>query len=538
MFGSRDLQPQASYRRGYGSRMWGGEKFLGGLGPAYLNAPDYWELRVRSADMFGTNLYARGLVRRLVTNEISTGLMLEADPLEQFLPSMETDEAAQKWAEDTEARFELWADSPAICDREKRRTFAELQAEARREALVEGDILVRLHVDAGSGLPSIELIRGGRVRTPMDAKPRAGNEIIHGVEVDAHGVQVAFHVIDDKSPRKSERIPAVGARTGRRMAWMMYGTDKRMDAVRGEPLLSIVLQSIKELDRYRDSEQRAATVNALLAMYIQKGENLPGTRPWSGGAIRNETAEVTDTNGGQREFNVANQVPGVVFEELQQGEIPVSFNTSRPNVNYGTFEASVLHAIAWACQVPPEILLLAFSNNYSASKAAINEFKMYLTRERKDIGTVFCQPIYEEWLKGEVLRNRIQAKGLLESRGNPSLYVEYGAWTNASWSGPVKPSVDLGKDVAAYRDAISAKLTTHNRASKDLFGVRFPTVLRMLTKEMRQIRAANDELGISNEVTEPSEEPAPNQQTIEAVAELVLAALQEEQVHAHANTTH
>jgi len=471
-----------------------GEKFFGGFGPTLLAFPDYWALRQRSSQLFTENLYARGLIRRLITNEINTGLTLQAEPNDELLEQL-SEEEAEAWAEDVESRFEIWAATPKLCDFEGQRTWAKLQEEARRESLIEGDILVVLHTNRRTGLPQVQLIRGGRVVTPLR---RALGNITHGVELDARGRTVAFHV---RQPGfgfdETIRIPAVGPKSGKRMAWLQYGSDKRMDAVRGMPLLGIILQSLKELDRYRDSEQRAATINALLAMFIQKGDDKPGTRPMSGGAVRRAVVQGdADASGAVREFNIAAATPGVVFEELQTNEIPVSFNTSRPNVNYGTFEAAVVQAIAWANEVPPEILMLAFSNNYSASKAAINEFKGYISRIRKDFGETFCQPIYVEWLVAEVGAFRIEAPGLLEARRDVLRYVEAGAWLRAVWAGPVKPSVDLGKDVKAYKEAIDANLVSATRASEDLFGVRFTRVLKRRTREIRAIQQMNKTLGL------------------------------------------
>jgi hypothetical protein len=53
-----------------------GDKFAGGFGATKVFTPDYWTLRQRSEQLFHENLYARGLIRRLVTNEINTGLTL------------------------------------------------------------------------------------------------------------------------------------------------------------------------------------------------------------------------------------------------------------------------------------------------------------------------------------------------------------------------------------------------------------------------------------------------------------------------------
>lgn len=49
-----------------------GEKFPGGFGITNIFTTDYWTLRVRSEQLFKDNLYAKGLIRRLITNEISS----------------------------------------------------------------------------------------------------------------------------------------------------------------------------------------------------------------------------------------------------------------------------------------------------------------------------------------------------------------------------------------------------------------------------------------------------------------------------------
>src|SRR5205085_1098932 len=91
-----------------------GSKFAGGYGFTQLLLTDYWTLRARSSELFETNLYARGIVRRLVTNEINVGLHLEATPEEAILGKPE--DSLADWSESTENRFQLWCDRPLLCD--------------------------------------------------------------------------------------------------------------------------------------------------------------------------------------------------------------------------------------------------------------------------------------------------------------------------------------------------------------------------------------------------------------------------------------
>lgn len=464
------------------SQLLTGDKFVGGFGATKLFTPDYWTLRKRSAQLFHENIYARGLIRRLITNEINTGLTLEATPNSKILGIDE--DTLNTWSDDVEDRFSIWAETPDLCDFKGEDTFGQIQRKKRAQAIVSGDVLVVYRFDKNLKMPRIQLIPGDDIKTPLGVSPRQGNTIKLGVELDKNNRQVAYWTSENG---KAKRIPAFGEKSGRRLAKLVYGSDMLIDEVRGMPLLGICLQSLKELDRYRDAELRAAVVNSMVAAWVEKNEDKPGTRPFSGGAVRTDTIDqsesANDADTQVRDFTLSSQLPGFVAEELQQGEKLQSYDTSRPNVNYGTFESAVAHALAWCHEVPPEVFLLAFNNNYSASRAAINEFKMYLNKARSDEASDFCKPVYKQWLIAEVLTGRIDAPGLLEAWRNPDDFTILGAWISSDWGGAIKPSVDLKKEVEGYRSMIEGGLITNDRASKELTGQKFTKNMQRLKRE-------------------------------------------------------
>lgn len=455
-----------------------GDKFYGGFGNTQLFLVDYWTLRQRSNQLFSENLYARGLIRRLITNEINTGLSLEATPGE--LTGMD-DDARNVWSENTENRFQIYAKNPQLCDYKAKDSHGKLQREIRREALVGGDVLVVLRVSRVTSLPQVEIISGALVQNPSNSQPRVGNKITHGVETDDRGRQVAFWVRQENGT--SKRVPAFGERTGRRTAWLVYGTDKRIDDLRGQPLLALILQSLKEIDRQRDAVQRKAVINSILAMFIKKTEDKMGTKPVSGGAVRKDIVDVTDSDGAARKFNISQQIPGVVMEELQQGEEPVGFNSAGVDLNFPGFEAAIINAVAWANEIPPEVLTLAFSSNYSASRGAVNEFKMYLDMSRSDRAEEFDEPVYQEWLLSEILLGKIPAPGFLEARRDPRKYDIVGSWISSDWGGAIKPSVDLKKEVSGYKSMNSEGWITNDRAARELSGTKFSKNIKRIKKE-------------------------------------------------------
>lgn len=462
--------------------IWDGAKFAGGMGAVQLQRLDYWALRRRSVQLFRENLYARGLIRRFITNEINTGISPESTPDEEIIGVPE--DSLADWTELVENRFHIYGKSPRHCDFLQKSTFAAIQRAARMEALISGDVLVVMRYNRRGLPPSVQLVSGAAVQNPLggQADLPEGHTIDHGVERDANRRVVAHWIRNEDG--ESRRLPAYSARTGRRVSWLVYGTEKLLDDVRGEPLLSIVLQSLKEIDRYRDSAQRKAVINSILAMYIKKGEDKMGSLPTTGGAVRKDSFTVSDSGGdGPRNYDLAGQIPGLVMEELQQGEEPVGFGNDGTDINFPIFEEAMVQAIAWANEVPPEILRLAFSNNYSASQAAINEFKIYLNKFWVSWGEEFCTPIYNEWLINEVLTGKIQAPGFLDAWRNPLMYDVFGAWVLTEWYGTIKPSTDMQKQARGAQMLVENGWSTNAREARNATGTKWSKNIARLARE-------------------------------------------------------
>lgn len=480
-------QAMATASGGYSGFGFDGEKFAGGMNDGnalYDSVLDYDILQRRSAKLFRENLYARGLIRRLITNEITTGLQLESTPEESIIGVPE--DSLGDWSEEIETRFSLWAKSKQLCDDSWQSTFSKIQRTARMEALISGDVLVILH--NRDGQPAIELVRGERIRTPLMTKniDLSNKTIVDGIELDKRGRHIAYWILQDDG--NSERVASFGSRSKRRTAWLIYGTEKRSGDHRGEPLLSLVIQSLKEIDRYRDSAQRKALINSLLAIFIKKDEDKPGTKPLSNGATRKTSGTVTDNTGATRKFNMADELPGLAIETLQHGETPVAFGNDGTDVNFGVFEEAIIQGIAWGYEIPPEILRLSFNSNYSASQAAINEFKMYLNRVRTEFGEDFCQPIFVDWLLSQVIIGKVKNIEILQAFQRPGEFDVFAAWTCSDWSGAIKPSTDMKKMGQAYKILLDLGLITYDRAAKETTGTKFSKNIKKIRRE-NQLRA-------------------------------------------------
>jgi len=228
--------------------------------------------------------------------------------------------------------------------------------------------------------------------------------------------------------------------------------------------------------------------------------------PIAGGAVRRGVDVAQDSKGAARKFRAAELLPGLTIDELQPGEEPQAFQHNGALEGFGEFEEAIIQGVAWALEIPPEILRLTFSHNYSASQAAINEYKMYLNKARTWFSTGFCQPIFVEWMVSAALTKKITAQGLLESWRDAKQYDVFGAWTSSDWTGAIKPAVDLSKLVKGYTEMIAQGLITRDRASRELNGTKYSKNVQKLRRENVSLAEANEPLAPP---APPSSSPPP-----------------------------
>ena len=472
---------------------WNGDKFPGSFGETKLfTFVDYWTLRKRSLQLFTENLYCKGIIRRLMRNEIFTGLVPDSAPLASFiwkgLPQEEQEKRAIQYGEQMTELFNLYGANYNIFDYRKELTFGEFQEQCRREAIICGDGIIVSRINQATGLPHWDWINGNYIRTPIDYRPRNGNYIKDGVELNAQGRHVAYHVqrvINGKI--YNERIPVFGEKSGRQISWMVYGSEKMIDDVRGEPLLACMLYMLKELDRYRDAEARAAVINSLIAFVVeQTNENSIPSDPLAGLARLNSpngAMTKTDTDAPAPKPEVSFEQPGTAITSASAGEKITSYSTQRPNVNYKAFEDAILNAICWALEVPPEIVKLQFTGSYSASRQADNEFQVYLKYRTYKNAKDFCQIIYEEFIIQAVLNGILVLPGFVQAVFISREWQLRAAWLSCAWSGVSRPNVDRNKDVKASIEALKYQLTTRDIECRRISGLSFRQVLQRYVRE-------------------------------------------------------
>lgn len=470
---------------------WSGEKYPGGIpGIEDFLEIDYWDLRAISNTFFYKNMYARGIMDTIVTNVISGGLELEADPKASVL-GIDQKQASQ-WAVETEDWFSLWAKSFNICDVKRLQNFGQLQKQAWLEAIVGGDCLIYWTLDEATNQPQVNIVSGDRVRTPDDKAEAENQSIVDGVHLGENGEHLGYWVAvkkDDEGDEDYVYIPRYSEVSGMEKARLIYGASRRVDSVRGEPLLSIIFQSLNEIDKYRDSTQRRAMLQSIVLAAINRDKDTKrktkafGTSASKTGTVTQKPTDSENDTLTPETKGAGAMLPGTVLENLEPGETIQYFNNAGGDPNFAAFEKVIILGACWVLGFPMGVVIRKFDKAFSASTAEIEEANQRIAEIRLDFGPQFCDLFYHQWLYVNTLIGNIKAKKFTESLKNPALWHVKEAWLTSQWPGKIKLSANIDKLFKTYEGMVERKWITNARACRHLTNTRYEDNVRRVAHE-------------------------------------------------------
>lgn len=449
-------------------------------------------MRQRARMLYMAAPLATSAIKTNRTNVIGSGLMLSAKIDREFLGM--TAEEADAWQRNTEKEFSIWADNRQACDATGLNDFYELQQLALMSWLQSGDVFCLFKGGAKNAVNPydicLHLIEADRVATPMAWKaagvrmtegknPNTKNDIHDGVEVDATGRIVAYHIRNtypfELTTKETDwtRIEAISKKTGMPNILQIVETE-RPDQYRGVSYLAQVIEPLLQLRRYTETEITAAMIESCFAGFIKteaRTDEMPinetrDPEPY-------EPSNPDEFNFGPGEYNV-----------LKPGEDITFTDPKRPANGFSAFTRAIAEQVGAALEIPADLLLKAFNASYSASRGALLEawkaFRMRRTWFAKD----FCKPVYEAWLAEAVAIGRINAPGFFI---DPRIRHAY---SGSEWTGPSQGQLDPVKEITAEVMAVQNGFSTHEQSTARLNGGNWQNNIEKLQRETEQKKAA------------------------------------------------
>jgi lambda family phage portal protein len=201
---------------------------------------------------------------------------------------------------------------------------------------------------------------------------------------------------------------------------------ERINQVRGTSVFASVITRLEDLKDYEESERIAAKVAASMAAYIKKGS--PDTY-----------SIATDENGDpiMREMKF---VPGMVFDNLMEGEDIGTIDTTRPNAQLEPHRKGQLRAAASGLGITYSSMAKDYNGTYSSQRQELVEgWGVYGVLASEFVGS-FVRPVYEQFIDAARLSGAIEMpSGVDELTLKDAMYMP-----------PQMPWIDPQKEARAW----------------------------------------------------------------------------------------
>lgn len=398
----------------------------------------------RARYLAGNNALAASGVEAWVSALVGTGIKPQAthtnQPVRQALNL-----AFENWTDD--------ADADGLTD------FYGLQAIMARRVVIDGEAFGLL-VNRDGRL-SVRLVDAEQVDPSLNRELGEGKRIVQGIEFDATGRRVAYHVLPERPGMPFGYLALTPTRVPAADVVHMFRPEAP-GQVRGISWFAPVLLRIADLDSWRDAQLIRQKVAAML------------------------TAFVTDMNGTGTPFEPDGR--GNLLGGLEPGTI--KFLDPNQDVKFSTpagigaevidFAKITEREIAVGLGVPATLLTGDLSDvNYSSIRAGLVEFRRRVEALQHGVLSFqIVRPIWRRWAMLEVLSGRVT--GTVEAALPMKSITPKQAW------------VDPTKDVRAELDAIAGGLMSRREAVTSR-GVD----IEALDAEIAADKARSDGLGLA-----------------------------------------
>lgn len=423
----------------------------------YASLNDAETINARARQLVRDSWIAQAAVRAVVRNTAGRGV--EVRP--------KSGDAA--FDEAVKIRFAEWAQG--ACDMEGRRTWWQYQQFAVAEEFTVGEAL--MYVTLVNGVLKLMALEPEL----LDDNPSmvGANEIRGGVEVDAVGRIVAYHVkarhdtdYRVRGESKTYRIPVENV--------LHFARVDRAKQTRGVSKFAPVMADIWQLTRFDQAHEVRKRMEACIGLVIRQTLQTPASALLGLGPA--QSGQSATTAGGERAFEMA---PGMT-PILQPGEDVTPYQPSQTATEYATYFEAKLRGIGAALGLSYGALFRRSDGNYSSARQDMLEDERELRPAQDALIDQLITPVYTRWVESEVAGGRLPVSWATFN-ANRSRYLAHDAIP------PVRPWIDPEKEANAYEKLLGLNLTTREKVATSL-GDSFAELVRDSASEKKQLQDA------------------------------------------------
>jgi lambda family phage portal protein len=473
----------------------------------WLGSPDtettpYRDISVaRIRDLVRNDGWASGTVTRLMDAVVGADFRVASVPDYRGLARRFSGKFDAVWAKEfsdaAEAGWRAWGYDPSrYCDTSRRLTFPQMARLAFRHYLVEGEALGvlpwrpdRIAYGRARYGTTMQVVDPDRLGNPMLGNYDFRPDMRGGVEIDADGVPVAYHI------RKAHPNDWISGgqtvqwdRIERETAWgrpqvVHFFDDER--AGQHRPIGGIfapVLARMRMLAQYDRVELQAAVINAIFGAYIESPFDPDDVQS----ALSDEDGSLSKYQQLRSEFHADRRLMAgnVRMASLYPGEKIATIANNRPAAAFDMFESAMLRNIATAVGLPYETVSSNYKgSSYSSARQSLLEAWRTVTRRRADFGTGFCSPVF-----GCLLEEMIDRGEVPLPAGAPDFAEARAEYARCRWMGPGRGWIDPTKEPEGSKMKIAAGLSTLEREAAENDGLDWEEVLDQRALEEQAVK--------------------------------------------------
>jgi lambda family phage portal protein len=415
---------------------------LSSSGPNAAVSGSLNSIRYRTRQLVRNNPTAAGAIDSFVSNLVGTDIS----------PRWELDDSGLK--KDLQA---LWAISQQELDAAGVYDFYGLEELVARSMIEGGEALGRFvnrYADDNLIVPlQVQLLEGDHLDTTYNTVLSNGNEVRMGIEWDAGGRRVAYHLFREHPGEQYIGSSYIGTRVRIPARNMLHiFRPLRIGMAHGVPWLTPILVRLHEIDQYDDAELVRKKVATLFTAFFYTDSPAGSVTPAPFGP------KGKDANKNP----MAAMEPGTTVR-LKPGE-KVEF--SKPvdvGGAYKDFVTKNFRDIARGIGITYEQLTGDLSDvNFSSIRAGLIEFRRLC--ESLQVRTLvhqFCRPVIRRWLDAAFLSGAIKIDDYLKNKRRYWLVQ----WQPDAWEyvDPVKDRIAEQMDVRNGFDSRTAVVARRGR---------------------------------------------------------------------------